>query len=196
MALAFSLQAEISTTMSNNAFMKNIEYFWNAIYYILWKLKVYQGLYFHYFFNGDVKPCVPQKVWEKAVTNPDNVTEYYLQKKGGSCHWLAANILNVIAASFGFLLTGIVTGYIGRFTGTIVPTNGKNIVSFIPVVLCWLLSDRLIFHEDKYLEYFGRFDTKSTNWKWKWMGITLFVLVAGIASFLGSLLLACCIIKL
>lgn len=148
-----------------------IEYFWNAIYYILWKWHLLHALSSANHFHKFIAPIIPKRFWTKAMRNPEIVVDYYRQKDRGLCHGYASIILTGIAAAYSLPIMGSICGLLTRWN----IGNAAYWLSTPILVLAWYVSDKLVFKNNKYLKYFPQFEKKPKKWKYKWSLITLVV---------------------
>ena len=165
--------------------VKKIELFWNTIYYILWKWNLWSFLFVQNMLNNYLTPLVPLRFRTNAMRNPQLVKDYYSQKDGGPCHWFAANNLNGLAACYSLFFVGILDGILMRFHQELL----GDVFGIFILLFAWFLSDRLVLHNKKYLNYFPMFEKKSPNWRRKWTIITFIVVLGGLSMLFFSILL-------
>ena len=159
-----------------------IEQFWNIVHYFACKAES-KLEYSLLKFTGIVKlynSSFMKKHFEKAsIKAPMRKLEPY--KYGGRLTTL------LIYTSPFIFFTGLFFHYIAIFIEK--PKNFTPILMAMILffIISWLFNYVLLFHKDKYLKYFEKFDKKPHKWKIKWawisMGVILFPFIVLILNF-------------
>jgi len=176
--------------------MRNIEWFWNMIHYILYRWIVNVNNFLDYllpFYWINKIPAVKKHRSKNGISDTNIFFRKMINnpKNGASIMWAGVNIGGIIVLfeiSIYFLIDAF-TGY-----NILIKENFEKLQFVIPIfiisiVIPYSVNYLLLFKNNKYLNYFKEFDQLSTKKRIAWGFITLFVVLLAVGSFWCSLML-------
>lgn len=175
--------------------MKRIEWFWNMIFYFIFKfdLKCTKLLnYINPFFLLN-KTSAAKNYYRKNGINDMNMTAKHIlnnPKIGTSSVW-AGSFMGGLLVFIGIGFLNLIEKILGR---SLIRDVSNDTVIFILFFIILLLptifiNNRLLFKNDKYLSYFKEFDSLSKKKLKRYGLITILVIVSIFIFVIGSSLL-------
>jgi hypothetical protein len=167
---------------SVNLYMKRIELIWNVVHYVVWKAD-YKA---HLFFNK-INPFMlihklpfQKRMYErKGINIYEDINLVFKDPKIG--------LSSIRAGGFMYILSLIISlaffCLIQAVRNQVYLSNSSMILMCAPF---GVLNYFLLFHKNKYLEYFKEFELKSKDWKRKWAWLSFFIIVVIFISLVFS----------
>ncbi|MFG6385537.1 MAG: hypothetical protein K1V80_03565 [Muribaculaceae bacterium] len=164
---------------------KKVEYFLNAVFYIIWinELKMY--CYFikivDYLLFTFTRAIISKARRENIINRHKKIsseyTEYLNNHNNKMIYSLADNSLDVISVFYILSISCIFIAIDAKYFG------GPHIfmcctICIIALLTLYIILYRMIFKRKKYLKYFEQFSKKDKEWHRKWGWITFFFSIA------------------
>lgn len=174
--------------------MKKIEWFWNMIHYILYRWDINFSIALNYAlpFYWINKMEALRKHKEKIGMPDDYYREMMNNPKHGSSIIWAGGEIGVISILFTASIFNIIQAILDfKNLYSCIYENILYIILYLILIIMpgYLICQKLLFQNDKYLEYFSEFDQIPKNKKIIWGFVTLFIIILDISLFLGSFVL-------
>ena len=172
--------------------MKRIEWFWNMVYYNVYKFDSKCSMLFNYlnpFYLANKIPAVKRYYAKHGVNDMNKFTNRMFSnpKSGINSIW-AGSYMGGILVLFGIALLNILEILIGRSLIKDVTESSFHFVIFfiILIVPTVLINNYVLFRKDKYLNYFIKFNLMNKREKIKYSWISFFIILLVFFFFIGS----------
>ncbi len=173
------------------------EYFLNAVHYCLWRADIsFTERYINRPILGMMRTCIKllpessrEKYTRRMEKNISETSRFYFDRKSG-LHIGFANHF------FGYFYSGY-PGSIS-FILAVIPFKLFNMYNYfvslltimIPIGLAYIPAYKAVFSNDKYLEYYKKFEREDSQWHKKWEKITLLFCLGSVTAIIIGIIVA------
>lgn len=174
--------------------MKNIEWFWNIVYYnvYIFDSKCRELFnYFNPFYLINKIPAVKKHHAKHGVDDMNTFAQRILNnpKSGISSIW-SGSFMGGLLVFIGIGLLNIIETTVGRSLIRDVTNSSSHFIIFIAILLVptILINNQLLFKKDKFLNYFKEFEMMPKEKKSVYGWLTFFVIILIFSFLIGSFL--------
>lgn len=174
--------------------MKRIEWFWNMVYYNLYRFDIRLSRLFNYinpFYWFNKIPAIKKHHAKHGVSDMNEfINQTFNDPKSGISSLRAGSFMGVLLVFVGIGLINVFETIIGRSVSDDVCKDSLHFIIYIVVLLVptILINNYFLFKKNKYLNYFKEFETMSDNRKRVYSWLTFFVVVLVFSFLIGSFL--------
>lgn len=174
--------------------MKRIEWFWNMVYYNLYRCDMRLSKLFNYinpFYLLNNLPAIKKYHAKHGVDDMNEfMTNMLNNPKTGFSIILDGSFMGGLFVLIGYGLFNIFQGISGISLDPYIWKDSLHFIIFfiILVIPSVLINNYLLFRKKKYLEYFKEFEKMTDKKKIVYGWMSLIVVISIVSFFVGSLL--------